>query len=78
MTRGLSTPQRHQRTPDLTGKRYGLVTVTGPAPSIGTGARWRCRCDCGAERVVMAASLLQRPPKTHRHCEAGASWIRSS
>ncbi len=72
MTRAL----RHQATPDLTGKRFGLVTVTGPAPSIGTGTRWRCRCDCGAERVVMAASLLQKPPKTHRHCEPLAALTR--
>lgn len=68
MTRGLSTPQRRQSKTDLTGQRLGLVTVLGSAPSIGHGARWRCRCDCGAERVVMASTLTQKPPKTHRHC----------
>jgi hypothetical protein len=72
MTRGLSTPQRSYSKADLTGQRFGLVTVTSPAPSIGHGARWRCRCDCGAERVVMASTLTQKPPKTHRHCEVSA------
>lgn len=53
---------------DLTGQRFGLVTVTGPAPSLGHGARWKCRCDCGADRVFVSAHLRQRPPATHRNC----------
>lgn len=35
---------------DLTGQRFGSLTVLCPAENIGTRTAWRCRCDCG--RVV--------------------------
>jgi hypothetical protein len=57
---------------DLTGQRFGLVTVTGPAQSVGTGARWKVRCDCGAERVVLGFQLRRCAPKTHRNCSQAA------
>lgn len=37
---------------ELTGQRYGKFTVLGPADNIGSHTAWRCRCDCGGERVV--------------------------
>ncbi len=42
---------------DLIGQRYGRLTVLGPAPSIGGRTAWRCRCDCGQERVVKTCHL---------------------
>lgn len=37
---------------DLTGQRYGQLTVLGPAENIGARTAWRCLCDCGREAVV--------------------------
>jgi hypothetical protein len=48
---------------DITGKRFGRWTIFASAPSwICRGrarGRWLCRCDCGAERVVVGTSLRQ-------------------
>lgn len=45
---------------DLTGKRFGRLTVV----SLGTPRRkgrlmWNCVCDCGKTRAIMSDSLLQ-------------------
>lgn len=38
---------------DLTGQRFGRLTVLDRAGSSAARyARWRCGCDCGAEKVV--------------------------
>ncbi len=37
---------------DLTGQRFGKLTVVRPAENIGTRTAWVCRCDCGRESVV--------------------------
>lgn len=42
---------------DLTGQRYGHLTVLGPAANIGGRTAWRCRCDCGRETVVKTCRL---------------------
>ena len=42
---------------DLTGQRFGQLTVLGPAEDIGSMTAWRCRCDCGRESVVMTGHL---------------------
>ena len=42
---------------DLTGCRYGRLTVLGPAENIGNRTAWRCRCDCGKETVVQTNRL---------------------
>lgn len=42
---------------DLTGQRFGMLTVLAPAESIGAMTAWRCRCDCGRETVVMTGHL---------------------
>lgn len=42
---------------DLTGQRYGKLTVLAPAENIGSMTAWLCRCDCGREVVVMTAHL---------------------
>jgi hypothetical protein len=60
---------RQKPSEDLTGQRFGLVTVIAPAQSVGTGARYRCRCECGAVRYCLGSHLRTRPPKTHRDCQ---------
>lgn len=42
---------------DLTGQRYGRLTVIAPAPHVGRRTAWRCRCDCGRETVVTSGHL---------------------
>lgn len=46
------------RLDDLTGKRFGRLTVVSRAENgKGGRARWLCRCDCGNKRVVYGYSL---------------------
>ena len=42
---------------DLTGVRFGMLTVLRPAKNIGTRTAWLCRCDCGQEVVVRTGYL---------------------
>lgn len=42
---------------DLTGQKYGHLTVLEPAPNINGRTAWRCRCDCGREAVVKTCRL---------------------
>lgn len=53
---------------DLSGQRYGSLTVLGRADepsSRGQGPdRWLCRCDCGRECVVLGANLVRGHTKS--------------
>lgn len=42
---------------DLTGQRFGRLTVLRPAANIGTRTAWVCRCACGQETVVRTGRL---------------------
>ena len=42
---------------DLTGQRFGRLTVIAPAENIGSLTAWLCRCDCGRETVVPTKRL---------------------
>lgn len=42
---------------DLTGQRFGRLTVTGRDPNRTGGTYWRCKCDCGNEKSVLSGSL---------------------
>ena len=58
---------------DMTGKRFGLLTVLGRAPDAKgtrTYIRWRCVCDCGNETVRYGASLraAYRASKIPKNC----------
>lgn len=47
---------------DLTGQRFGRLTVIEKAVSLHgcTNAVWLCRCDCGRMTVVRSTSLRKR------------------
>lgn len=47
------------RATDLTGHRFGNLSVASRAPSIKDKARWNVECDCGNAFVVFANSLMQ-------------------
>ena len=42
---------------DLTGQKYGHLTILEPAENIGGRTAWRCLCDCGQEVVVKTCHL---------------------
>lgn len=42
---------------DLTGQRFGKLTVIGPAENIGDRTAWTCLCECGATTVVRTGHL---------------------
>lgn len=42
---------------DLTGKRFGKLTVINRIEDKRNGAWWLCRCDCGKEKVIKGQSL---------------------
>jgi hypothetical protein len=42
---------------DYSGRRFGLLLVVERAPNRGRWVQWRCRCDCGTEKIADAALL---------------------
>ena len=50
---------------NLTGQRFGLLTVVGKADrkDKSGGYFWLCRCDCGGERLARATSLRKGETK---------------
>ena len=42
---------------DLTGQRFGKLTVLGAAENIGSRTAWRCKCECGQEATVTTRRL---------------------
>lgn len=50
---------------DLTGKRFGSLTVISQAKSSKSGrAMWLCRCDCGTEKIILGSSMIQGKTKS--------------
>lgn len=53
---------------NLTGKRYGKLTVLQKANSVrtrtGAYTMWRCHCDCGAKTVVRTSHLTEGRTKS--------------
>ena len=49
---------------DLTGQRFGKLTVLHPAKNIGGSTTWVCRCDCGREQVVRSVDLRRGHTKS--------------
>lgn len=49
---------------DLTGMRFGRLTVIERAQSDSPHAVWRCKCDCGQERIVIGQNLRRQYQKS--------------
>lgn len=49
---------------DLTGQKFGKLTVTGKANSNGHHTRWNCKCDCGNECTIYATNLTRGNSKS--------------
>lgn len=52
---------------DLTGKRFGQLTVIKQVQSSNKNSKWLCRCDCGAYSEVYAPCLKSGSTKTCGH-----------
>ena len=72
---------------DLTGQRFGRLTVVGSAPATrGRHLQWRCSCDCGRETTSTSYKLtsgykkscgcLTRESARDRHYKHGGKGTR--
>lgn len=52
---------------DLTGQRFGKLTVLRKAENLKERVAWLCRCDCGNEKVIIA-KLLRNGRKKNCGC----------
>ena len=57
---------------DLTGKRFGMLTVICRAEDKNGDVMWQCKCDCGCEKAVRGESLRYGTAKS---C---GCWIRKN
>lgn len=64
------------RVNDLTGKRFGQLTVICQTKkktnSVNRSSYWLCRCDCGREIAVYANALISGNTKTCGNCSWGS------
>ena len=49
---------------DLTGKKFGRLTVVEKANNIGKKVAWLCLCDCGNKKVVSSTCLVSGHTKS--------------
>jgi hypothetical protein len=52
---------------DMTGRRYGRLTVTGLADKTNSSGQshWHCECDCGSKPIVVGTSLRRSRQPTN-------------
>lgn len=70
-----------RRFQDITGHRFGLLTVIEKVGLVGNNGYWRCVCDCGAVREVRASSLFSHKARScgsskHRRGTLGPTQLR--
>lgn len=53
---------------DLTGQKYGKLTVLQRAENKGKHTAWLCKCDCGNEKIVQANHLREASVRTCGRC----------
>lgn len=73
-----SCGKKHRQVEDLTGRKYGDLTVIERAPNVrakdGTSyVMWRCACKCGETIVTRATSLTSGHTKSCGRCTRRAS-----
>ena len=50
---------KKQQVLDLTGQKFGRLTVIERAGYIGKKVAWLCKCECGNEKIIAASNLKQ-------------------
>lgn len=64
---------------NITGQRFGRWLVVKKVPARrGTNAHWLCRCDCGAERVVLGIVLRKGESQSCGCLRAEVSAMRET
>jgi hypothetical protein len=58
----------HPKVIDLTGKRFGRLTVIGYAGRHKKKSFWRCRCECGFVDRYQAGNLQRGATTKCKHC----------
>lgn len=53
----LQKESRYEKVDDLTGQRFGMLTVIRRVENKGKQVRYLCRCDCGNEKIFHATNL---------------------
>lgn len=58
---------------NLTGKRFGTLTVTSLCEEKTKNGKvyWNCECDCGVKTVVVSGNLLNGHTTSHKRCPLG-------
>lgn len=49
---------------DLTGNKYGMLTVIKEVERSKHGRQWLCKCDCGNEKIVLGGNLKKNNTKS--------------
>lgn len=49
---------------DLTGKRFGKLTVLGRVGDVGKNTAWLCKCDCGEIKNILSYNLSSGKSKS--------------
>jgi hypothetical protein len=57
-------PKRVPNRVDMIGRRFGRLVVTAADKTVGREAFWRCRCDCGGEKVARGCDLRRGSTKS--------------
>lgn len=65
---------------DLTGQRFGKLTVTGEADSVRSSGgkmirRWHCKCDCGREQILYQNTLTGKNGARSCGCSRGDALV---
>ena len=55
---------------DLTGQRFGKLTVLSATENKGRNTAWLCKCDCGNEKIILTNALRSGRSKS---CGCGIS-----
>ena len=62
---------------DLSGQRFGKLTVLRPAENVGVKTAWACRCDCGRETII-TTNHLRKGHAASCGCSGGSRNARKN
>lgn len=54
----------YRKVPDLTGARFGKLVVISREENVRHQPVWRCKCDCGTEKLFFAHNLISGGTKS--------------
>lgn len=53
---------------DITGNKYGMLTVLGLSYTENRRSYWKVLCDCGNEVIKGRSYLMEKPKRIERNC----------